>query len=60
MSYPAWGTAPIKCGKRKCDWTGKETDLKEVPFSGFKDCTKNVCPKCGCDSYEFVKVKESK
>lgn len=54
MSYPAFGTAPIKCSKRKCDWKGYETDLVQVPGQ------QSTCPKCGCDSYYFMTEREIK
>lgn len=60
MAYAAYGVAPIKCGKRKCTWTGLETDRKQVPHPKFADAMVTVCPLCGCDSYEFIKVKEGK
>jgi hypothetical protein len=54
MSYPAWGTSPIKCAKRKCGWTGTEKDLKQVPHAKFKNATQSACPKCGCTAYYFA------
>lgn len=53
MASPAWGTVPIKCGRRSCDWTGLETDLIQVPDKRWQDVTKGTCPKCGCDGYRF-------
>jgi ribosomal protein L32 len=58
MAYPDWGTAPIKCGNRKCAWVGKETELKSVPRDqnpGEIPVSDNVCPKCGCNKYSFLK-----
>ena len=60
MSYPKWNTHPIKCGSRKCDWTGMEGDLGSVPdpSSGILKVSQNVCPKCGSNSYSFAKIKK--
>lgn len=60
MSRPAWGTAPIRCGKTKCKWRGYETDLVSVPHKRIKGMglTAQVCQKCGCDSYMFMTERE--
>lgn len=55
---PAYGTAPIRCGKTKCKWRGMETDLARVPHKKFAGVTSQVCPTCGCDSYMFMTEKE--
>jgi hypothetical protein len=60
VSYPEWGTAKIKCAKRKCDWTGTEKDLARVAKPRSKGTFQNVCPKCGCESYYFVEEKKPK
>ncbi len=61
MSYPAFGTAPIRCGRSRCKWRGYETDLKKAPGTmGGVRCTHNVCPTCGCDSYSFMTQGEIK
>lgn len=62
MTYPEYGTAPIKCSKRGCKWTGLETDLAFKPLAGAMGAFKNCCPACGCDSYYFIDQpkKESK
>lgn len=52
--FPKYGTAPIKCSKRKCGWTGVETELAGKPDPTMSGCMQNVCPKCGNDSYYFV------
>lgn len=55
MTRPAWGTAPIQCGKRGCGWRGYETDLatrKERLWSFY------VCPACRCDSYVFMTPRQ--
>lgn len=54
----AYGTALIKCAKRKCGWTGKETDLARKPHPTSKIASQSICPKCGCDGYYFVKEKK--
>lgn len=54
---PAWGTAPIKCGNHKCDWTGTERDLIHHPEDEGKFCVRSVCPKCHCDDYTFPRRK---
>ena len=54
MSNPAFGTAPIKCSKRKCDWKGYETDLLRAAWKTSK------CPKCGCETYYFMTESEVK
>lgn len=59
MSRPKWGTAPIKCGNRKCDWTGTERDLIHHPDDAGKFSVRNVCPKCHCDSYTFPRRKRT-
>lgn len=58
MSRPAWGTAPIRCGKTKCKWRGYETDLASVPHKKFVSARQSVCPVCGCDSYMFMTQRE--
>lgn len=56
---PAWGVAPIRCGRTKCKWRGKETDLHEQPSKKFgAGVTEKVCPTCGCDSYMFMTDRE--
>lgn len=61
MPYPEWNTVPIKCGSRKCGWTGMEGDLLNIPdpkhSQGTLKVTTNVCPKCGGDKYSFIKRK---
>lgn len=57
-NLPAYGTAMIRCGKRKCDWRGVEGDLAKKPHPKFAGATQNVCPTCGCDSYTFMTEKE--
>lgn len=60
MNRPAWGTAPIRCGKMKCKWRGYETDLVSVPHKRIKGLglTAQVCPVCGCDSYMHMTERE--
>lgn len=58
MSYPSWGSAPIRCGKTKCKWRGYETDLSAIPSPNFKSATQSVCPTCGCDNYMLMTEKE--
>ncbi len=58
MSRPAWGVAPIRCGKMKCKWRGYETDLVSVPHKTIKSATQSVCPTCACDSYMHMTEKE--
>lgn len=58
---PAFGTAPIRCGRTRCSWRGYETDLKEMPSNvGSTIFSCSVCPSCGCDSYSFMTVGEIK
>lgn len=59
MSRPAWGAAPIKCGNRKCSWTGTERELITHPDDAGKFCRRNVCPLCHCDSYTFPRRKRT-
>jgi hypothetical protein len=60
MSRPAWGTAPIRCGKIKCKWRGYETDLVSVPHKKFSHLgvSSSVCPLCGYDSYMHMTERE--
>lgn len=58
MSFPAYGTAPIRCGKRKCDWRGYETGLASAPHPKFKSATQSACPACGCTSHLFMSERE--
>lgn len=51
MSYPAFGTHPIRCGRTRCKWRGFETDMKPVKQGSM---TRHYCPVCGCDSYSFM------
>lgn len=53
--YPSWGKAKIECGDT-CGWRGFETSLRKVPLDARGFAHQNVCPKCGCDSYVFVKA----
>jgi hypothetical protein len=56
---PAFGTAPIRCGKMKCKWRGYETDLSKMQKNKHGiQMSQNVCPSCGCDSYLFMTEKE--
>lgn len=55
---PAYGTAPIRCGKRKCKWRGLEAELAREPHKELAGMTSQVCPTCGCDSYMFMTEKE--
>lgn len=57
---PAWGTAPIRCGKAKCKWRGYETDLVDAPHKRIKGMglTSKVCPMCRCDSYMHMTERE--
>lgn len=60
-ALPDYGTAPIRCGKVKCGWRGFELDRKQVPGTmGGIQCTKSVCPTCGCDEYMFMTPGEIK
>jgi hypothetical protein len=60
MSYPKFGTQPIRCSKRACKWRGYETDLKGVPHPTLGAlATQKVCPSCGCDSYYFMTPKQA-
>ena len=56
VERPAFGTAPIRCGKTRCKWRGFETDLAKR--RGEHGMTHGVCPTCGCDSYMFMTDKE--
>lgn len=58
MNWPIWNTAPIRCGKMKCNWRGYEGDLASVPHPKFKSATQSVCPTCGCDSYMHMTERE--
>jgi hypothetical protein len=53
-----WGTALIRCSRRKCKWMGYETGLKEQPHRNIPNMTQKVCPDCGCDSYFTANEKE--
>ena len=56
---PAWGAAPIRCGKMKCKWRGYETDLVEVQSKKFgPGVTQKICPTCGCDNYMHMTERE--
>lgn len=56
MSYPKFGTHPITCGKRKCKWTGYETDLTKGDGNG----SPSTCPVCGSDGYYYMSEKQMK
>lgn len=53
---PAFGTAPIRCGKTRCKWRGFETML--VDSEKRDGMTHKLCPLCGCDSYSFMTERE--
>lgn len=57
MSYPEYGKSPIRCGNRKCDWTGTERDLIDHPDDAGKFAVRSVCPTCQCESYRFIRRK---
>jgi len=54
---PAFGTAPIRCGRTRCKWRGFETLLTDKMDGMF---TRKLCPLCGCDSYMFMTPGEIK
>lgn len=54
---PAFGTAPIRCGRTRCKWRGFETLLADKKDGMF---TRKLCPLCGCDSYMFMTPGEVK
>lgn len=59
MGYPKYGSNQIKCGKKSCGWQGYETDLAKKPLkSGGLSCCQSVCPRCGYESYIFIREKE--
>ncbi len=59
MPYPAFGTAPIRCGRTRCKWRGLETELQEAPTTiGGMRATKRICPTFGCDSFMFMTAGE--
>ena len=64
MSYPPFGTSPIKCARRGCDWKGLETELESVPYPsntpGGLNAYHSQCPKCGSRAYRFVEPKKEK
>lgn len=53
--YPAFGTAPIRCGRSRCPWRGFETLLAEHLEGSW---TRKLCPLCGCDNYSFMTAGE--
>lgn len=55
--WPAWNTAPIRCGRSKCKWRGYEGELIDERQ---KEWTQAVCPECGCDEYTFMTPGEIK
>ena len=55
---PAFGTAPIRCGRTKCKWRGFEDLLADK--AGKHGMTHRVCPLCDCDSYMFMTPGEIK
>lgn len=56
---PAFGTAPIRCGRTRCKWRGYETQLNDVPDKDYpKTMRRKTCPTCGCDSYMFMTERE--
>ena len=59
--YPDFGTAPIKCGRRRCKFVGYETDLakKRVEIAGVNG-EQAVCPLCGCENYTFMTERQRK
>lgn len=55
---PAYGTAPIRCGRMKCKWRGYEGELVGVPHKELSGVTNNVCPTCGSHGYYHMTPKE--
>jgi len=53
---PAYGTALIKCAKRKCKWQGRETELMTIrkKSKGLIEVLSHTCPLCGSQDYYFV------
>lgn len=62
MSFPEYGTAPIKCSRRKCKWRGFETELRYIPVPrpGKLKTEQATCPICGCESYYYMSEREIK
>jgi hypothetical protein len=58
MSFPAYGTAPIRCDKRKCGWRGYETERASVQHPTIKCATQSACPLCKSTNYYFMTAKE--
>jgi len=56
--YPVFGTHPIKCSKKGCDWVGYETNMSGVEIDSIT--TQRVCPICGNDSYYFMSQRQMK
>ena len=54
---PPYGTAMIRCSKRKCTFKGFETDLTTRVAVG-RSMRTSHCPVCGNDSYYFMTEKE--
>ena len=58
---PAYGKAPIRCGKTKCSWRGYETELKQTHGTiGGLRCTTSARPTCGNEEYMFMTPGEIK
>lgn len=57
-AYPKFGTAPIRCGRSKCNWRGFETDLSKTHHIGGIGMTTHHCPQCGCDSYSYMTPRQ--
>lgn len=60
MSFPEYGTAPIRCGRTRCKFRGFETDLMKEKriLNGVVATTTSICPACGCDEYMFMSKGE--
>lgn len=57
MSRPAFGTSPIRCARRGCDWKGKEGDRIVHPDDAGKFAQRLVCPACHHTDYTFPRRK---
>lgn len=41
----------VKCGRQSCGHIMTEGERADEPHPKFANCMKQVCPKCGCNSF---------
>jgi DNA-binding NarL/FixJ family response regulator len=59
---PEYNTHPIRCGNTRCPWTGFEAQRVHKPMlrPGSIKAQISICPRCSCESYEFLSETQAR